>query len=114
MIPTVSVRGKRPHRGFWIHDENRLQKTSTLGTSPSQPFLIFDFSGKRFSSATNDHFSFFPRNSMFGDMLDVPLISAEFHELLMQENNLGVNCASARPHPHPPAQLRRSFFRRRF
>jgi hypothetical protein len=67
-----------------------LQKTPTLATSPSQPLVIFDLSRKRPSSATNDHFSFFAGNSVLANVFDVPLIPAEFHELLMQENDLGV------------------------
>jgi hypothetical protein len=76
-----------------VQNEYHLQETAALTAAPNQPFVVFDLSRKWLSSGPNRHFCFFRRDSMLGDMVNVPFVPAEIHLLLMQENDRSVNAA---------------------
>jgi hypothetical protein len=62
-----------------IQYEDNLEETTSLPSTPYQPFVIFQLSRKRSSGATNHQFCLSGRNSVLADVIDIPVIPSEDH-----------------------------------
>lgn len=72
------------HSLVFIKDEDDLEIPAATRLAPNEPFVVFDLPGKRTLRAADDGFRVSGRNAVLGDVLDVPLVPTEVHELLMQ------------------------------
>jgi hypothetical protein len=75
-----------------VQNEDRLDEAASSAFSPHEPFILVDLSREGTASTRDHHLSFSGQNAVFADVLDIPTISAELHELVMQENRGAVNC----------------------
>ena len=84
------------NRVILVHHENHLEQAASTATAPDQPFVFLDLSWIGMTRGTDRPFRVFGRNTMFSNVLTVPVIPAEVNEFVMQENIGAVNSKTRR------------------
>jgi hypothetical protein len=69
---------------IFVQYENNLKKPPALSSAPDKPFIIFNPPWERTSRPEHHDFSLLWKDPMSTHMVDVPVIPAEVHELIMQ------------------------------
>ena len=76
-----------------VQNENHLEKTASPATTADQPLCLREsFSDMDFELCWDDQFRFLGCDAVSANVLDVPIVPAEIHEFVMQENIAAVNC----------------------
>jgi hypothetical protein len=70
---------------IFVQHKDHLQEPAPLASTPNEPFVILYFSWERTSGSVDRHFGFLWKNSVAGDMLDVPFIPTEVHKYLCKK-----------------------------
>ena len=64
--------------------EHYLQEAMAVPSSPNEPLVILDAAWKRAFGRLHRSFRFFRQNAVSSNVLDVPIVPTEVHDLLMQ------------------------------